>query len=151
MQTALHGKIKERKGEWVIGASTQNLLYLSIVATQHKTKRRRVLIIGKARRRIRRVLIMGKARKVCNLADSNEGTVNYFDDDRHENEKMEVILAIQEYKRCLSESSRTSKLWIQYIYYIVLLKDFIFAERTRNWRLHLVTVKRILNLFASAV
>ena len=50
MQTALYGKIKERKGEWLIGASTQNLLYLSIVATQHKTKQRHVLIIGKARR-----------------------------------------------------------------------------------------------------
>ena len=25
MQTALHGKIKERKGEWLIGASTQKL------------------------------------------------------------------------------------------------------------------------------
>ena len=55
MQTALYGKIKERKGEWLIGASTQNLLYLSIVATQHKTRQRRVrrvLIIGKARRRV---------------------------------------------------------------------------------------------------
>ena len=50
MQTALYGKIKERKGEWLIGASTQNLLYLSIVATQHKTRQRRVLIIGKARK-----------------------------------------------------------------------------------------------------
>ena len=50
MQTALYGKIKERKGEWLIGASTQNLLYLSIVETQHKTKQRHVLIIGKARR-----------------------------------------------------------------------------------------------------
>ena len=41
MQTALHGKIKERKGQWLIGANTENLLYLSIVATQHKTKQRR--------------------------------------------------------------------------------------------------------------
>ena len=52
MQTALYGKIKERKGELLIGASTQNFLYLSIVATQHKTRQRRV----------RRVLIIGKAR-----------------------------------------------------------------------------------------
>ena len=53
MQTALYGKIKERKDEWLIGANTQNALYLSIVATQYKTKQRRVrraLIIGKARR-----------------------------------------------------------------------------------------------------
>ena len=42
MQTALYGKTKERKGEWLIGGSTQNLLYLPIVATQHKTKQRRV-------------------------------------------------------------------------------------------------------------
>ena len=38
MQTALYGKIKERKGEWLIGENTQNVPYLSIVATQHKTR-----------------------------------------------------------------------------------------------------------------
>ena len=58
MQTALYGKIKERKGEWLIGASTQNLLYLSIVATQRKTKQRRVGMQAR-----RRVLIMDKARR----------------------------------------------------------------------------------------
>ena len=46
MQTVFYGKTKERKGEWLIGASTQNLLYLSIVATQHKTKQRRVRRVG---------------------------------------------------------------------------------------------------------
>ena len=46
MQTALCGKIKERKSEWLIGASTQNLLYLSIEATQHKTKQRPVRRVG---------------------------------------------------------------------------------------------------------
>ena len=63
MQTALYGKIKERKGEWLIGASTQNLLYHSIVATQHKTKQRQARRIRRVRhvRRVRRLLIMGKA------------------------------------------------------------------------------------------
>ena len=42
MQIALYGKIKERKGEWLIRANTQNVLYLSIVAKQHKTRQRRV-------------------------------------------------------------------------------------------------------------
>ena len=42
MQTVLHGKIKEKKGEWLIGANTQDVLYLSIVATHHKTRQRRV-------------------------------------------------------------------------------------------------------------
>ena len=53
MQTALYGKIKKRKGKWLIGANTQNLLYFSIVATQHRTRQRRV----------RRILIMGKERR----------------------------------------------------------------------------------------
>ena len=42
MQTALYGKIKERRGEWLIGANTQNVPYLSTVATQHNTRKRRV-------------------------------------------------------------------------------------------------------------
>ena len=42
MQTVLYGKIKERKGEWLIGASTQKLTLSFNLATQHKTKQRRV-------------------------------------------------------------------------------------------------------------
>ena len=42
MQTALYGKIKEGKGEWLIGANTQNRLFLSTVATQHKARQSRV-------------------------------------------------------------------------------------------------------------
>ena len=38
MQTALYGKIKERRGEWLIGANSQNVPYLSIVATQTQNK-----------------------------------------------------------------------------------------------------------------
>ena len=34
MQTALYGKVKERRGEWLTGANIQNVPYLSIVATQ---------------------------------------------------------------------------------------------------------------------
>ena len=55
MQTALYGKIKERRGEWLIGANTQNVPYLVIPATQHKTRQRRVrrlLIRVKACRRV---------------------------------------------------------------------------------------------------
>ena len=52
MQTASYGKIKERRSEWLTGANTQNVPYLSIVATQHKTREshvRRLLIRIKAR------------------------------------------------------------------------------------------------------
>ena len=40
MQTALHGKIKERRDEWLIGGNTQNIPCLSIVATQDKKARK---------------------------------------------------------------------------------------------------------------
>ena len=83
--------------------------------------------------------------------DLIEGTVDCIDNDRHGNEKLEkVISAIEEYKCCLSESSTTSKLWIQYIYHMGLVKDCIFSERAENGTLHLVTAKHMLNLFASA-
>ena len=45
METVLYGKIKERKGEWLIGPNTKKVLYLSTVATQ-QTK------ACKARRRV---------------------------------------------------------------------------------------------------
>ena len=56
---ALYGEIKERKSEWLIGANTENMSYLSIVATQLKTKQRRV----------RRLLIRVKA---CRRAGTNQ-------------------------------------------------------------------------------
>ena len=52
MQTALIGKIKEREDEWLIGANTKNVLYLSIVATQHKTRQRCI-------RQVKRVKCIG--------------------------------------------------------------------------------------------
>ena len=42
MQTDLYVKVKERKGKWLIGVNAQNVLYLSIVATQHNTRQRHV-------------------------------------------------------------------------------------------------------------
>jgi len=50
----------------------------------------------------------------------------------------------------LSESNRTAKLWKQYMYYIGLVKDFIFAERTGDWSFHLATVRKMLNLYAAS-
>ncbi|KAG1647735.1 hypothetical protein GQR58_030367 [Nymphon striatum] len=49
----------------------------------------------------------------------------------------------------LSTTSRTAKLWIQYISYIDVIKQFIAAERTGNWKNHLETMAQMLNLFAA--
>ena len=55
---------------------------------------------------------------------------------------------IDQCKTSLFESSRTSKHWIQYLRYIGPVKDFIKAERVDEWSLHLLTVQRMLSLFA---
>ena len=52
-------------------------------------------------------------------------------------------------KEYLSENSRTAKLWIQYIQYINIVKQFIQAGRTGNWQNYLLVVRQILNLFSA--
>ena len=80
-----------------------------------------------------------------------ENTVEHFDGDSLQSEHLQhVIFAIEEYKNSLCKSSRTSKLWIQNRYHISLGKDVIYAERTADWKRHLVTVKCMLNLLAAA-
>ena len=51
--------------------------------------------------------------------------------------------------RKLKVSSRTAKLWLQYIRYIDIIKQFLTAERTGNWMLHLESITDMLNLFAA--
>ena len=57
---------------------------------------------------------------------------------------------LDEQKRKLSSESRTACLWIQYLCWIHLVKQFIMAERTGNWQLHLETTADMLPLFAAA-
>ena len=52
-------------------------------------------------------------------------------------------------KEKLSAQSRTARLWVLYLDYISVLKQFILAERTSNWLLHLESTKNMLNLFAA--
>jgi len=49
----------------------------------------------------------------------------------------------------LSTCSWTAMLWIQYIDYSQILKDFIRADRTCDWLLHLSSLKKMLNIFAA--
>ena len=57
--------------------------------------------------------------------------------------------AFESLKSQLQVKSRTAKLWLNYLSYIQILKDFIRAERTGNWSLHLLSVSKMLNLFAA--
>ena len=56
---------------------------------------------------------------------------------------------IDTFKESLKES-RTSKLWLEYINMITLLCNYISAERTGNWLLHLQCVRQMLPYLAAA-
>ena len=45
---------------------------------------------------------------------------------------------------------RTSKLWLQYMMMVDILRQFLKAERTGNWMLHLQALKRMLPFLAAA-
>lgn len=57
------------------------------------------------------------------------------------------LLSLQ--KSALCHENRTATLWLQYMYYIQILKDFVLAERTCDWYLHLFTALKMLNLLAA--
>ena len=48
-----------------------------------------------------------------------------------------------------SKKSRTAKLWLSYIDYVKIVKEFIVAERSCNWYLHIQTISKMQNLFAA--
>ena len=71
-------------------------------------------------------------------------------DDVSGSEAMQNLeICLQRCKDYLSSKSRTSKLWIQYLEYVSILKLFIYAERTGNWKLHLLANSQMLNLFSA--
>ena len=57
---------------------------------------------------------------------------------------------MEQLKRYLSSKSRTSKLWIQYLDYVDILRQFICAARSGDWNLNLKSLEQMLNLFAAA-
>ena len=56
---------------------------------------------------------------------------------------------ISVFKLELSNSSRTSKFWIQNLGYVKILKEFIRAEQTEKWSFHLKSFSFMINLFAA--
>ena len=45
---------------------------------------------------------------------------------------------------------RTAKLWVQYLNMVDILRRFLKAERTGNWKLHLQSVQEMLPYFAAS-
>ena len=68
-----------------------------------------------------------------------------------ESEKFQVFAT--KFKTALNKlegNGPTSKLWVQYYRMTTLIKHFIQAERTGDWKLHLSTVSKMLPFFHAA-
>ena len=52
-------------------------------------------------------------------------------------------------KEELRKHSRIAKLWLNYMGYVNVLKQFIRVERCGDWELHLNAMEKMLNLFAA--
>ena len=58
--------------------------------------------------------------------------------------------SLRELGNVLKSQSRTAKLWLQYLHHIEILKAFIAAEQTSNWKMHLSASEAMLPVFAAA-
>ena len=83
--------------------------------------------------------------KAVNDGITDEVLIQFQSDDAFK----QIRDGIDSYCEEKKKSSRTAKLWLQYIEYVDIIKQFFFAERTSNWSLHLQTVIEMANLFAA--
>ena len=64
-----------------------------------------------------------------------------------------LIKKLQENSRnledVLSKRTNTAKLWVQYVQYVNIIKEFARAERIWDWKGHLVAMEKMRNLFAA--
>lgn len=60
-----------------------------------------------------------------------------------------ITVRLQEFRESLKEA-RTAQIWFQYLDMIKILKQFIKAERTGDWNLHLASVRQMLPYFAAS-
>lgn len=52
--------------------------------------------------------------------------------------------------RTIENCGPTAKLWVQYFRMVILIKQFIEAEWSGNWDIHLTTVQKMLPFFHAA-
>ena len=90
--------------------------------------------------------IINVMRLLDDVENNYEETLQSLHDSEEFNHLKRMVENVKHY---LQESSRTAKLWINYLQYIQIIKNFIRAERTGSWKLHLQSVKSMLNLFAA--
>lgn len=84
-----------------------------------------------------------------------EDLLDHFDsgtaEQRMKDEMFEAIVQrFEKQLQVLEANGPTAALWIQYFRMVVLVKQFIKAERSGNWQLHLTTIAKMLPFFHAA-
>lgn len=57
-----------------------------------------------------------------------------------------VVEKIEAVQHSASNESRTAALWMQYVNQVMLMRDFIRAERCGDWKLHLATIRKMFHI-----
>lgn len=60
-----------------------------------------------------------------------------------------VTNSLEKELEILERENATCKLWVQYCRMVFIVKDFIYAEKTGDWDLHLKTMERMIPFFHS--
>ena len=68
----------------------------------------------------------------------------------HSSESLQTLQTRIRHERQTLAGNRTARLWIQYMDMVSILQQFIRAERTGDWRLHLIALRKMLPYFASS-
>ena len=94
-------------------------------------------------------LSVGEIEKIHSLFDSVSSKTVPFTSVYTSEELIKLEKLLHRYQEFLAEKSPTARLWLQYLEYVNTLKIFIRAERIGDWNLHLIAIKKMLNLFAA--
>lgn len=75
---------------------------------------------------------------------------------RHFNKTIQIsnfqnnqVVSVVQKERERQLKSKTGTFWLQYMEMVSLMRTFIKAERTGDWRLHLISLKRMLPFLAA--
>ena len=84
-------------------------------------------------------------RKAMEKGITNDDLLNLSETEAFKN----MVKSIATFSITNSKKSRTAKLRLSYVDYVKIVKEFIVAERSRNWYLHIRTISKMQNLFAA--
>lgn len=63
------------------------------------------------------------------------------------NDFINAVKVSEDYFGNIEKKNTTCKLWITYCKMVLILKDFVYAEKSGNWELHGQTIEKMIPFF----